>query len=243
MSYTTGSGVRGQGCGGEVRTFSGRYLVPGPVTLRVMLLLLLLNASPVQAGITVSIGNAADTDARFRVETSSSHALFHGSQHKQIDERFMRPDETVKISVIALNPVTFSCVYTSIYHPEYIHESKLIREMPTAFNTVRIPEFEPRPWREFIDANEKVLHAGKGIHPGNVIDHFRVFIGSCLPATDAAGFNGNLADTLPLFEALVSLTRKTLPYTNYGMGSIDARLTQPPAIDGQRGIGGGDRGT
>lgn len=198
------------------------------VAARVMVVCLLVSALPVRAGITVSIGEAADPDARFRVKTRSSHALFHGSQHRTIDERFMRPGETAKISVIALNPVTFSYVYTSIYHPEYIYDSKLLRELPSVFNRVRIPEFEPRSWRGFIDAGEKVLHAGKGIHLGNVVGHFKLFIESYLPAADAAGLSGRRNDYLPLFEELISHTRKTLPYTNYGMDSIDERRRQDP---------------
>jgi len=84
-------------------------------------------------------------------------------------------------------PLTFSFVNASIYHPACLYESRQVHEMPSFVRDVTIPEFDPRAWRGFIDTKAKVLHAGEGTRPGNVIDHFSLFITSYLPAIDAAG--------------------------------------------------------
>jgi hypothetical protein len=198
------------------------------MVLRAIFLLVMAWAFPVRAAIIVHIGDAADKDALFWVETKSSHALIHGSYINTIDERFMRPGETAEISVATLNPITFSFVYASIYHPAYIYDSKRIREMPSVFKTVTIPKFEPRSWREFIDSGEKVLHSGHGIHLENVVDHFKLFIKPYLPTIDNAGMGNNLTDYISRFEQLVSHTEKTLPQSTYGMKSIEDRRKQDP---------------
>jgi hypothetical protein len=194
-----------------------------------VVLLVLVTASPARAAIVVHITDAADKEAAFWVETKSSHALIHGSSAKKLDERFMRPGETASISVIALNPITFSYVYASIYHPAYLYDSKLVREMPSALKTVRIPSFEPRSWRGFIDSGENVLHAGQGIHLMNVVSHFKLFIEPYLPAIDKAGIREDLTRHLPLLEELISHTEKTLPQTTYGDTTIDDRRRTDPA--------------
>jgi hypothetical protein len=192
-------------------------------------LLVMAWAFPVDAAIIVRIGDAADKDALFWVETKSSHSLIHGSYINTIDERFMHPGETAEISVVALNPLTFSFVYASIYHPAYIYDSKRVREMPSVFKTVTIPKFEPRSWREFIDSGEKVMHSGRGIHLENVVDHFKLFIKPYLPTIDNAGIGNNITDYISLFEQLVSHTEKTLPHSTYGMKSIEDRRQQDQA--------------
>jgi hypothetical protein len=199
------------------------------VALWAVVLLIMASSSPAAAAIVVQIADAADKDALFWVETKSSHALLHGSTAQKLDERFMRPGETVSIWVTALNPITFAYVYVSIYHPAYLYDSKLVREMPSAFKTVRIPSFEPKSWRGFIDSGEKVLHAGQGMHLMNVVSHFKVFIKPYLPAIDNAGIGENLTKYLPLFEQLISHTEKTLPLTTYGDKTIDDRRRTDPA--------------
>ena len=177
----------------------------------------------------MSIGSTADKDALFWVETKSNHPFIHSSYVTNIDERFIRPGETVTISVMALNPITFSHVYALIYHPAYVYEYKQVKEMPSVFKTVRIPKFEPRSWREFIDSGEKVLHSGHGIHLVNVIDHLRLFIEPYLPAIDDASIKTNLKDYIPLFEELIGHTKKTLPQSTYGSKSTEELRRKDPA--------------
>lgn len=191
--------------------------------------MILVSSAPAAAGIVVHIADAADKNAAFWVETKSMHALLHGSSAQKLDERFMRPGETASISVMALNPITFDYVYASIYHPAYLYDSTLVREMPSAFKTVKIPSFQPRPWRDFIDSGEKVLHAGQGIHLMNVVSHFKLFIEPYLPALDKAGIREDLTKHIPLLEQLVSHTEKTLPLTTYGDKTIDDRRRTDPA--------------
>jgi len=196
---------------------------------RALFLLITACSFPARAAIIVHIGDTADKDALFWVETKSNHALIHGSYRNNIDERFMRPEETATISVLALNPITFTFVYASIYHPAYIYDSKQVKEMPSALKTVTIPKFEPRAWRDFIDSGEKVLHSGQGIHLGNVVDHFKLFIKSYLPAIDNAGMGDNLKGYISLFQQLISHTEKTLPQSTYGMKSIEDLRKKDPA--------------
>ncbi|HSF04707.1 MAG TPA: hypothetical protein VLG10_02855 [Methylomirabilota bacterium] len=199
------------------------------MALWVAVLLVVVASSPAAAGIVVHITDAADKDAAFWVETKSSHALIHGSTAKTLDERFMRPGETATISVLALNPVTFVYVYASIYHPAYLYDTKLVRQMPSALKTVTIPSFAPRAWRDFIDSGTKVLHAGQGIHLMNVVSHFKLFIKPYLPALDKEGVAADLPRYIPLFEELISHTEKTLPLTTYGDKTIDDRRRTDPA--------------
>ena len=199
------------------------------IAVPAIFLLMMVCSFPARAEIIVHIGYAEDKDALFWVETKSNHARIHGSIAHDIDERFMRPLETAKISVWALNPITFSFVYTSIYHPAYLYDSKLVRAMPSALRAVTIPKFEPRSWREFMDSDEKVRHAGQGIHLGNVLDHFNLFIKPYLPAIDSAGMGDNLKGYIPLLQRLISHTEKTLPETTYGLKSIDDQRATDPA--------------
>lgn len=186
-------------------------------------------SSPVRAEIIVQIGQAEEKDALFWVETKSNHARIHGSYTNGIDARFMRPMETASISVLFLNPITFSFVYTSIYHPAYLYEDKLVSEMPSVFRTVTIPKFEPRSWRAFMDSGEKVQHAGPGVHLAVVLGHFSYFLMSYLPAIDNAGKGDNLKGHIPLLRRLISHTEKTLSETTYGLKSIDDQRKQDPA--------------
>jgi hypothetical protein len=197
--------------------------------VQAIFLLIMACSFPARAAIIVHIGDAGDKDALFWVETKSNHALIHGSHTNNIDERFMRPGETATISVLALNPITFSFVYASIYHPAYIYDSKQVKERPSVLKTVTIPKFEPRSWRRFIDSGEKVLHAGQGIHLGHVVDHFKLFVKPYLTAIDNAGIGGNLKGYISLFEQLISHAEKTLPQSTYGMKSIDDRREKDPA--------------
>jgi len=174
---------------------------------------ILLCTVPARAAIVVSIAEVADRDARFLVQTKSNHALIHGSQMKDIDERFLRPGETARITVLALNPLTFSFVYSAIYHPAYRYDSQQVKTMPSLIRTVRMPEFEPRAWRDFIDAGEPVLYGGKGTHLGHVVDHFRLFLKEYLPAIDAAGGGDDLRQYIPLFEDIIRHARQTMPQT------------------------------
>lgn len=137
----------------------------------------------------------------------------------------MRPGETANISVMALNPITFAFVYASIYHPAYLYDSKLVREMPSAFKTVRIPNFEPKSWRAFINSGEKVLHAGQGIHLMNVVGHFKLFINPYVPAIDNAGIGEDLTKYIPLFEQLIRHTERLCPRqpTATNRSTIDAK--------------------
>ncbi|MGH7310391.1 MAG: hypothetical protein ACREK6_17035 [Candidatus Rokuibacteriota bacterium] len=199
------------------------------MALWAIVLLIMVSSSPAAAAIVIHIGDAKDRDAAFWVETKSSHALLHGSTAQKLDERFMRPGETASIWVTALNPITFSYVYASIYHPAYLYDTKLVRQMPSALKTVRIPSFEPRSWRDFIDSGTNVLHAGQGIHLMNVVSHFKLFITPYLPAIDKAGIGENLPKYIPLFERLLTHTERTLPQTTYGDKSIDDRRRTDPA--------------
>ena len=192
-------------------------------------LLLMICASPARAGIVVHIADGADPDAVFWVETKSNHALLHGHSVQTLDQRFMRSGETANIPVVALNPITFSFVYASIYHPAYLYDSKLVRKMPSALKTVRIPTFTPRSWRDFMASGQKVHHAGRGIHLMNVVNHFQLFITPYLPAVDNAGIREDLTKFIPLFERLIAHTEKTLPQTTYGNRSIDERRQKDPA--------------
>lgn len=196
--------------------------------VRIIFLLSMACSFPIRADIIVSIGSTADRDVLFWVETKSNHPFIHSSYITHIDERFVRPGETATIPVMALNPITFSHVYAVIYHPAYVYESKQVKEMPSVFKTVRIPKFEPRSWREFIDSGEKVLHSGHGIHLVNVIDHLRLFIEPYLPAIDNAGIKNNLKDYIPLFEELISYTKKTLPQSTYGSKSTEELRKKDP---------------
>jgi hypothetical protein len=92
-----------------------------------------------------------------------------------------------------------------------------------------MPVFEPRSWRDFIESGEMVRHAGEGIHLGNVIDHFKLFIDPYLPARDKSGTGNRLREHIPLFEALIRHAELTLPHTTYGMKSIDDRRQADPA--------------
>jgi len=190
---------------------------------------LIVCSFPIRADIIVSIGNSADKDALFWVETKSNHPFIHSSYVTNIDGRFIRPGETVTIPVMVLNPITFSYVYALIYHPAYVYESKQVNEMPSVFKTVRVPKFEPRSWREFIDSGEKVLHSGQGIHLGNVIDHFVLFVEQYLPAIDDAGIKNHLENYMPLFEELISHTKKSLPQSTYGLKSTEELRKKDPA--------------
>jgi hypothetical protein len=196
--------------------------------VRASCFLIVCCACPARAAIVVSIGNTAEQDALFWVETGSHYGLLHGGYQKDLDKRFLRPKESARIPVIMLNPVTFTFISASIYHPAYLFESRQVRERPSLINDVTVPEFEPRAWRDFIDSGEKVRHAGKGVHLENVIDHFRLFIDAYLPAIDAAG-GGDLQGYLPLFEEIIRYTEQTLPQTGYGMQSIDERRNKDPA--------------
>jgi hypothetical protein len=199
------------------------------MVLWAVVLLIAVAASPAAAGIVVQIADAADQNAPFWVETNSMHALLHGSSANTLDARFMRPGETASIWVTALNPITFTYVYASIYHPAYLYDYKQVREMPSAVKTVRIPRFEPRSWRDFIDSGEKVLHSGQGTHLANVVSHFKLFIKPYLPALDKAGIREDLTKHLPLLEQVISHTEKTLPLTTYGDKTIEDRRRTDPA--------------
>jgi hypothetical protein len=192
-------------------------------------LVTLVCSDPARAALIVHIGGGAEQDALFWVETRSHYALIHGGYAKDLDARFMHPGETAKIAVWAVNPITFSFVSTSIYHPAYIYDSEMVKAMPSVLRTVTMPAFEPRSWRDFIDSGETVRHAGEGIHLGNVIDHFKLFIDPYLPARDVSGTGDRLREYIPLFEALIRHTELTLPHTNYGMKSIDDRRQTDPA--------------
>ena len=191
--------------------------------LWVGVLAVMAGSAPARAALIVQIGSAADRDARFWVETRSHYGLIHGGYAKDLDARFMRPGETAEIPVWLLNPVTFTFVSTSMYHPAYIYQSKMVDSLPSVFRSVVVPVFEPRSWRDFIDSGEKVRHAGEGIHLANVIDHFKLFIDGYLPARDRAGTGEGLQQYVPLFEALLRHTELTLPYTTYGAKVIDDR--------------------
>ena len=199
------------------------------LSVRTVIFLTMFCAIPAQAGIVVNIGDAADTDVLFWVETKSHHALIHGGHSNAIDARFMRPRETAEISVLALNPITFSFLYASAYHPAYIYDSRRVKELPSALNTVKIPTFEPKSWQEFMNSGEMVSHAGQGIHLGHVIGHFKLFIDPYLPAIDKAGEGDNVKKYFPLFEQLIQHTERTLPQSSYGMKSIDDRRKHDPA--------------
>lgn len=191
-------------------------------------LLIVAFSSPAAAGIVVHIADGADKDAPFWVETKSHHALLHGGSAQTLDERFLRPGETASIPVLALNPITFAYVHVAIYHPAYIYDTKLVRERPSALKTVRIPSFEPRPWRDFIDSGTKVLHSGQGVNLNTVVSHLKLFITTYLPAFDRAGLGENLARYVPLLEQLLSHTEKTVPLTSYGDTVIDERRRTDP---------------
>jgi hypothetical protein len=198
------------------------------MVLWVAFLLIMASAPPAGAGIVVHIADSADPDTSFWVETKSNHALIHGSSVQNIDERFVRPGETANISVLALNPITFSFVYASMYHPAYLYDLKSVSDMPSALRTVRIPTFTPRSWRDFIASGQKVHHAGQGIHLMNVVNHLQLFITPYLPALDNAGIREDLTKYIPLFEQLIAHTEKTLPQTTYGDSSIEERRQKDP---------------
>lgn len=202
---------------------------PRRFLVRAIFFLFVVCSFPIRADVIVSIGSTADKDALFWVETKSNHPFIHSSYVTNIDERFIRPGETVTIPVMALNPITFSYVYALIYHPAYLYESKQVNEMPSIFKTVRIPNFEPRSWREFMDSGEKVQHSGQGIHLENVIDHFMLFVEQYLPAIDDAGIKNDIENYMPLFEELIGHTEKTLPQSTYGLKSTEELRKQDPA--------------
>jgi hypothetical protein len=199
------------------------------LAMPVIVLMAAMAAATARAGVMVGIAGGADRDARFWVVMRSSHGFIHGSYGVDIDARFMHPGETATIPVPALNPVTFSYVHAAIYHPAYMYDSKLVKELPSAFSTVDIPVFVPRSWRAFIDSGELVVHAGPGVHLGHVIGHFSQFLKPYLPAADDAGIAQDPAQYVPLLEEIIAHTKRTLPQSTYGDRRIDELRKNDPS--------------
>lgn len=87
-------------------------------------IVLILCSFSVLADIKVSIGNITGEPPLFLVTTKSNHEYIHSGHINMIDERFMRSGETVKIPVKVINPISFSYIYTTIYDPAYISETR-----------------------------------------------------------------------------------------------------------------------
>ena len=192
--------------------------------------MLILLGKPSFANVRFQIKTSSQEAELFLINVRISHYTFHGTTGKNIATKIFPSNQSHLIRISFTNPILYNNVYVNYYHPEYLHEVKTSKKIPSLFQTVSFPEFQPQKYLDYIHS-EDTLKKNPPAIIGGVRDHVYYFLNNYLPQLDKLEENQEeeLSQYLALFQELSKYAENTLKSSTHAYSdSVEKHRKENP---------------